>query len=228
MATTTAEAFEEARGLDGPLSVKLAYYANQLRHLTPPIAASYDRLIARLVAGEVGASAPPIGDKFPRFLLPSSDGHLVDSADLFARGPTIISFNRGHWCPFCRLEAAALVAASEEIVALGGQIAVITPETAAQNKKFRADAEAAFLFLCDIDNSFALQLGLVMRVDDQLQSLLRERNIDLAKFHGNDLWLLPLPATFVVDEQGVVRGRFVDPDFRKRGTIDGIRTVLAH
>ena len=203
MATTTAEAFEEARDLEGPLSVKLAYYANQLRHLAPPIAASYDRLIARLVAGEVGASAPAIGDKFPRFLLPSSDGHLVDSADLFARGPTIISFNRGHWCPFCRLEAAALVGATEEIVALGGQIAAITPETAAQNKKFRADAKAAFLFLCDIDNSFALQLGLVMRVDDQLQSLLRERNIDLAKFHGNDLWLLPLPATFVVDEHGV-------------------------
>ena len=65
-----------------------------------------------------------------------------------------------------------------------------------------------------------------MRIDDQLRDLLVTRGLDMAKFHGNDRWLLPLPATFVVDRQGVIKGRFIDPDFRRRSTIGDLLTAL--
>lgn len=226
MTKTSAQAFAEAQALQEPLAAKLAFYADEMRELAPVIAAGYDRLVARLTAGEIGATAPGAGEPMPPFLLPSDSGSITASAALFARGPTVLSFNRGHWCPFCRLEVGALVDAADDIIGLGAQIVAITPETAALNKRLRADPTAPILFLSDLDNSYAMELGLVMRIDDELRQLLRSRGLDLAAFHGNDHWMLPIPATFVVDKGGIVRARFVDPDFRRRAGIDDIKAAL--
>ena len=226
MAATTAEALAEARAMEGPLSAKLAHYAVQMRALAGPVAVAYDRLVARVTAGEVGIYAPTVGQQLASFLLPSDDGHLIHSADLLARAPTIISFNRGHWCPFCRLEVGALAGAAADVDRLGGQILSITPEPAALNKRLRADTGAPFTFLSDLDNAYALELGLVMRVDDQLRDLFVARGLDLAKFHANDHRLLPVPATFVVGRDGIIHGRFIDPDFRRRAAIDDILAAL--
>lgn len=49
---------------------------------------------------------------------------------------------------------------------------------------------------------------------------------DMAKFHGNDGWMLPIPAVFVVGRDGIVKARFVDPDFRKRMEIDDLLAAL--
>ncbi len=227
MTKSSAHAFAQAQALQEPLAVKLAFYADEMRELAPVIAAGYDRLVARLTAGEIGATSPGVGEPMPAFLLPSDGGSIIASSTLFARGPTVLSFNRGHWCPFCRLEVGALIDAAEDIIGLGAQIVVITPETAALNKRLRADPKAPILFLSDLDNSYAMELGLVMKIDDELRQLLTSRGLDLAAFHGNDYWMLPVPATFVVDQGGTVRARFVDPDFRRRAGIDDIKAVLS-
>ncbi len=226
MAATLAEAFQEARRLEGPLRLKLAHYAAAMRALAPPFAEAYDRLVASLVSGEAGSAAPRLGDIMPSFLLPSEEGRLVSSSAIFAQGPTVISFNRGHWCPFCRLEIASLADAAGQIGARGGQIVSITPEPAALLCKLRDSTGARFIFLSDVDNAYAMELGLVMRVDDHLRSLMEARNLDLASFHGNDSWFLPLPATFVVDRDGVIRASRIDPDFRTRMEIDNILSAL--
>ena len=226
MPTTTAEAFEEARALDGPLGTKLAYYKSALRALGSPFADAYDDLVARIVTGEVAAMAPAVGETMPPFLLPTEDGQLVHSGTIFAEGATVVSFNRGHWCPFCRLEVHAQAAAAEEIAARGGRIVSIAPEPAAFLRKLREATVAPFMFLTDLDSAYALALGLVMRVDDALHGLMLERGLDLTRFHGNDNWLLPVPATFVVARGGVIRARHVDPDFRTRMAIDQILATL--
>ena len=226
MATTAAEAFAEARALDAPLAEKLAYYADALRALAPPVSAAYDRLVQRLVAGEVASCAPAVGSALPPFLMPDEAGHLVHSDTLLAAGKTVLSFNRGHWCPFCRLELASLAAASDRIAARGGRIAAITPEPASLLRTLRDDAGATFTFLSDTDNAYALQLGLAMRLGDEVRAMLSERGLDLARFHGNEHWIVPVPATFVVDRDGTVRARWVDPDFRVRGAIEDIVAAL--
>ena len=139
--------------MEGPLGAKLAHYVEQMRILATTVSEAYERLVARLTAGEVGTFAPAVGDVLPEFLLPSDDGRLVHSAKVLSRSPTIISFNRGHWCPFCRMEVAALAGAAADVTQRGGQIISITPELAALNKKLRADANAPFMFLSDLDNA---------------------------------------------------------------------------
>ena len=78
--------------------------------------------------------------------------------------------------------------------------------------------------LTDLDNSYALSLNLAIWLGAEIQHLLAHQ--DLATFHGNDGWVLPIPATFVVGRDGLVKARFVDPDFRKRMEIDDLLAAL--
>lgn len=227
MAKTTAEAFAEATALEGPLAVKLAHYAEALRDVAPSIAGAYDGLVARLRAGQVAAGAPKVGERLPPFLLSDERGHLVHSDALFTSRASVLSFNRGHWCPFCRLEVSSLAAVSGRITAQGAQIVSIAPEPAPFLRKLQEDCGAPFTFLSDIDNSYALQLGLVMAVGEELRALMLARGLDLARFQGNEHWFLPVPATFVIDAGGTVRARWIDPDFRTRMATEDILSALA-
>ena len=83
-----------------------------------------------------------------------------------------------------------------------------------------------FPVLTDLDNGYALSLNLAIWLGAEIQRLLAHQ--DLASFHGNDGWVLPIPATFVVSRDGLVKARFVDPDFRKRMEIDDLVAALNH
>ena len=91
-------------------------------------------------------------------------------------------------------------------------------------EKFKSDSHAPFPVLTDLDNGYALSLNLAIWLGTEIQQLLSYE--DLSNFHGNDGWVLPIPATFVVGRNGVVKARFVDPDFRKRMEIDDLIAAL--
>ncbi len=92
-------------------------------------------------------------------------------------------------------------------------------------EKFKSDAHAPFPVLTDLDNGYALSLNLAIWLGTEIQQLLSYQ--DLSDFHGNDGWVLPIPATFVVGRDGLVKARFVDPDFRRRMEIDDLVAALA-
>ncbi len=107
---------------------------------------------------------------------------------------------------------------------MGAQTVAIMPETQQFTEKFKADANAPFPVLTDLDNGYALSLNLAIWLGTEIQRLLSYQ--DLSDFHGNDGWVLPIPATFVVGRDGLVKARFVDPDFRKRMEIDDLIAAL--
>ena len=133
-------------------------------------------------------------------------------------------FYRGHWCPYCRLNVRAVIQAQDRIRALGAQTVAIMPETQAYAEKFKSEAHAPFPVLTDLDNGYALSLNLAIWLGTEIQRLLSYQ--DMSSFHGNDGWVLPIPATFVVGRDGLVKARFVDPDFRKRMEIDDLIAAL--
>ena len=90
--------------MDAPLNARLSAYAGKLRELNFPFAEAYDDLVARLYAGEVGTVAPSVGEVCRRLFFHRRSGTLVSLDDLTAMGPVVLSFNRGHWCPFCKIE----------------------------------------------------------------------------------------------------------------------------
>lgn len=154
----------------------------------------------------------------PPFVLPDETGRLISLQSLLSKGPVAVMFHRGHWCPYCRLNVSAVVQAQDRIKALGGQVVAIMPELQEFTARFKADSSAPFPVLTDLDNGYALSLNLAIWLGTEIQQLLSYQ--DLSNFHGNDGWVLPIPATFVVGRDGLVKARFVDPDFRKRMEID--------
>jgi len=185
-----------------------------------------DRLVMRLKGAGAGAAAPQPGDPMPPFLLPDEDGQIVSLDELLKKGPVAVTFHRGHWCPYCRINVNALVRAQHEIAAEGGQIVAIMPERREFAAEFKSEAKAPFPILTDIDNGYALSLNLVIWVGAEMKKMLADRSRDLPAYQGNDAWMLPIPATFIVGTDGIVRARFVDPDYRKRMDIDDMLAAL--
>ena len=218
------QAFQQCRDMEGTLRDQLEAYAAAGREIFPAYGEAVDRLVARLNENGGGENAPRPGEVMPPFLLPDETGRLVSLKSLLDHGPVAVMFYRGHWCPYCRLNVRAVIQAQDRIKALGSQTVAIMPETQAYAGKFKAEAGAPFPVLTDLDNGYALSLNLAIWLDTEIQRLLSYQ--DMASFQGNDGWVLPIPATFVVGRDGLVKARFVDPDFRKRMEIDDLIDAL--
>jgi peroxiredoxin len=212
-----AEAFLKADHLPAPLDQRLELYLGESRQLLPDLEATYDQLVARISNNiQTGNRVPAAGEALPDFCLTDSQGNLVELAGLLDKGPLVISFNRGPWCDYCGLELHSLARAYPDIVAAGGEVVSIVPETAKYARNLQATRGVPFRVLTDMDLGYALSLGLAFWVGQKIMDMYRGFGIDLAQFQGNGGWFLPIPATLVVGRDGRVKARFVDPDFRHR------------
>jgi peroxiredoxin len=212
--------------MDAPLSARLGAFADEVRRLDPTFADVVDRMVNRLRQSKAGSPAPAVGEQMPPFVLPDEDGHLVGLTELLKRGPVVVSFHRGHWCPYCRMSADALAKIDPKVRAAGAQLLVITPEVQQFTKKFKADVNASFPMLTDLDSGYSLELSLAIKIDDEKRVAMTQAGWDIALFQDNQSWTLPIPATFVVGSDGIVKARFVDPDYRKRMEIEDLLAAL--
>jgi len=224
--STLAEAFGEICTMDAPLNERLAAYGNALRDLNFPFAEAYDDLVARLRAGGIGANAPLVGELMPPFRLPALPRRLVTLEEVLSTGPAVISFNRGHWCPFCKIELMSIADHHEEIAAHGAQLVTILPDRQKFTRQLPEEVLRSFIVLSDIDNAYALSLGLAAWLGERVAKLMEGRGYRLSEYQGNDAWFVPLPATFVVGANGRVVARHVDPEFRQRMEIGEILAAL--
>ncbi len=211
---------------DIPPAQRLSRYATAMRESGSPFPDVYDRLVERLRSVEAGAGAPEVGDIMPPFILPNSHGRMVSLGETLTQGPVVLSFNRGHWCPFCKIELWSMSEAEREFAEFGARIVSIMPERQSSTASIVAELLNRLPVLSDMDNGYAMSLGLAMWVGDRVRELMVEHGLSLDAFQGNDAWLLPLPATFVIGRQGRILARFVDPDFRTRMAIDDIVKAL--
>jgi peroxiredoxin len=219
------QAFLRCRDMEGTLGEQLEAYAAAGREIFPAYSDAVDRLVDRIHENGGGENAPRPGDVMPPFILPDEAGRLVSLPSLLKQGPLAVMFFRGHWCPYCRLNVRAVIEAKDRITSAGGHVVAIMPETQAFAGKFKSDSGAPFPVLTDLDNGYALSLNLAIWLGSEIQALLSPMQ-DMPTFHGNDGWVLPIPATFVVGRDGIVKARFVDPDFRKRMAIDDLTAAL--
>jgi peroxiredoxin len=220
------KSFRECRNLDAPLADRLQAFAESVRRIGPQFAEAVDRLVERLKSADAGATAPKPGEPMPPFLLPDEQGRLIGLDELLGKGPVAVSFHRGYWCPYCRINAEALSRAQQEIAKDGGQLIAITPDTQKFTSELKADAGAGFPVLTDMDNGYALSLDLAIWVGEEMRKLMVESGFDPGVSQGSDNWMLPIPATFIVGTDGVVTARFVDPDYRKRMAVEDIVAAL--
>ncbi len=220
------EAFVRCRDLEAPLADRLQAFADEVRRLGPQFADSIDVQIGRLLEAGAGAGAPQVGEAMPRFLLPNEAGRLMRLEELLSKGPTAIAFHRGQWCPYCRINIGALAQVSKQVAREDRYITAIVPDRQRFAVWLKADAKAPFPVLTDIDNGYAMSLGLSFYVGDEVKRIMVSSGWDPSITQGTDNWMLPIPATFIVGTDGIVRARFVDPDYRVRMPLDDMVSAL--
>lgn len=220
------QATERAIALKAPLRDRLRLIADEVRRLSGDFAGAVDQFVGRLQQAEAGAGAPNIGDPFPNFLLPDQDGKLIYLDQLRDNGPAVIAFLRGHWCPYCQTTAAALGEIAEAAAAKNARIAAITPESRKFSSELAADSGRRFPILTDVDNGLALTLNLAIWIDDDMARLIAGAGWDVPSYQTGKSWVLPIPATFVLDQGGRVAARYVNPDYRTRMDVEDILKAL--
>jgi peroxiredoxin len=167
--STLPEALIEAESRNASLGARLAAYRDSTRRIRPDLAKAYDDLVARLDMLDNGAIGPQIGEPMPEFNLPDENGRLVSLSSLLRSGPAVISLNRGHWCPYCKLELRSLAAIHDEIRQLGARIVSIMPDTATFTGDYAAQNKLPFPILSDMDLGYSLSLGLIFWVGAEIQ-----------------------------------------------------------
>lgn len=218
--------FRRICALEAPLGERLAMFSAAVAEHGQMFAEAYDKLVLQIGVGRAGGAAPAVGESMPAFVLPDHKGTLTTLDDLVAGGPIVLSFNRGHWCEYCQLELRAFAAAHAEFAARGTKVISIMPECGAYTQKVRAMTGDALTVLSDIDNGYALNVGVVMWLGDEVRALYQKFGIDIVRYQGNETWFVPIPATFVVDRERTIIARKVDPDFRRRMDMEEILSVL--
>jgi len=175
-----------------------------------------DRLVQGLIDAGAADGALKAGDPLPDFLLPNAEGQLISSTQLLAGGPLVLSFYRGVWCPYCSEELNALAEAAPRLKAAGATVVAITPEIGGVALKTKRERKLQFEILCDVDNGVAMEFGLMFRIPEDIQKSYLKFNVNMPKIYGNDGWMIPIPATYVVGPDGVIAHAYVNLDYRER------------
>jgi peroxiredoxin len=194
--------------------------AEQLNGITESIPAEIAGRIKTGVDEVTTSGVAPglaVGDKAPDFTLTDAVGKQVRLADLLAEGPVVVTFYRGEWCPYCNLQLRALQDALPEITATGATLVAISPQAPDHALTMTEKHDLAYPVLSDVDQSVSEAYKVRFDVTGELEDL--QVNVfqnDPALQNADGRRSLPVPATFVIDRQGIVRFAAVDADWRVR------------
>jgi peroxiredoxin len=175
-----------------------------------------DRETERITKSGILQQCLQVGDRAPDFSLLNTNGERIKLHALLAKGMTIVSFYRGNWCPYCGLELKALEAIYPTIQMLNTSIVAISPQSRKYSLSTRAKNNLSFPVLSDPNNHVAHQFGIVHQVPKSVWQIYQELNADFTKSNENLMLELPLPATFIVGQNGAIAYSFVDSDYTQR------------
>jgi peroxiredoxin len=189
---------------------------------TPPgIVAALQGSVAELMQTGLVRQAVKAGEKAPLFRLRCGTGDLVALSEALDRGPVVLSFSWGGWCPFSRLEQQALAEAHPEIERLGATLIGLSPLP-------DAHSHSSFPILTDTGCRIAARYRIAFAVPPQFRPAYLALGYPEPLKKGADHWVLPLPATYIIDPNGIVMLSYVDADYTARLEPTEIAVALAH
>jgi peroxiredoxin len=188
--------------------------------------ATMKRATDELIDSGQAQRAKKAGDAAPEFTLLDPEGKQVRSRDLLAKGPLVISFYRGVWCPYCNLELQALQEALPDITARGASLVAISPQTAPNNRKSQRDNKLDFPILGDVRSEVANAFGIRFALPSDLIEVYAGFGNDLTKVNDDPAWVLPMPARYVIGTDGVIAYSEVNSDYTRRPDPSELLPVL--
>ncbi len=187
----------------------------------------YNKGVQSVIESGMLERALKVGDKAPDFTLNNATGQPVTLSKQLENGPVILTWYRGSWCPYCNITLNAYQKSLPEFKAAGAQLLALTPElpdkSLTTSQKFKLDYQV----LSDVDNQVAEKYKIVFKMSPWVEKAMREF-ADLKKYNGasyNDSQL-PLSATYIIDQKGIIRWAFLDAEYRNRATSEQILAEL--
>lgn len=171
-------------------------------------------------------SATKTGDDMPSFQLEYIKAGKVSSSELLKKGPLLIVFYRGGWCPYCNLQLRDLQKHLKSINAAGASLVAISPEAPDETAKTVKKSQLGFYVLSDVKGEVAKSFGLTFPLPKDLVGVYKKFGIELDKVNATKKWELPLSATYIVDSDGKIVYSFVEADYRKRAETSELVTIL--
>jgi peroxiredoxin len=184
------------------------------------------RATAELIASGQAQRALKAGDRAPDFVLNDADGQPVSSRDLLAKGPLILSFYRGVWCPYCNMELQALQAELPAVEARGASLVAISPQTPPNSRRSQRDNKLSFPILSDMKAEVANAFGIRFTLPDYLVAVYKSFKNDLPLINDDPSWVLPMPARYVIGTDGVIAYAEINPDYTQRPDPSELLPVL--
>jgi peroxiredoxin len=193
-----------------------AFRAEFMAGVAPEIREKMTSADMELAISGIAQRALKAGERAPDFGLPDVHGRFVGLYELLQSGPVVVSFYRGGWCPYCNLELRALQKVLPEIHGLGAELVAISPQTPDESLSTTEKDELTFRVLSDVGSVTATAYGIAFQLAEELRDLYARSGHALPQKNGDDSWILPIPATYVIARDGTVALAFVDVDYRNR------------
>lgn len=200
--------------------------ANTRKLVQPERLAVSERAVAELFATGIENRILPVGARMPEFALPDANGKLVRSSDLLALGPLVINFFRGRWCPYCVTELESWRDLYPALRERGALLVAISPQSIRQSDFTVGQHDLPFPLLRDEACALAEQFGIAYIVPEYHQHYYRSILVNVPFINGEQSWRLPLPATFVVQQDGTLIFAEAHADFRVRPEPQDVLAVL--
>src|SRR6201993_173329 len=195
-------------------------------NVPPPVIETMHRATAELIASGAAPRARNAGDVAPDFSLKDPEGNVVSLAELLKKGPVVLSFYRGVWCPYCNMELQALEAAKPEFDRYGASLVAISPQTAPNSRKSVRQNKLSFPILSDVKGKVGEAFGLRFNLPNYLVELYSQLKNAPPTFNDDPSWSLPMPARYVIGQDGVILYSEVNPDYTRRPEPEEMIPVL--
>jgi peroxiredoxin len=157
-----------------------------------------------------------IDDEAPDFVLQNTSGKQISLSEQLTQGAVLLSFYFGGWCPYCNLELRAYQELLPKIKALGASVLAISPQTIDASRRTALNNALSFDILSDSGCQVARDYGVVFEIPNPLKLLYTELGHALPDYNGTEDWLLPVPATFIIDRRRHVALAYLNVDYSKR------------
>jgi len=181
---------------------------------------------ADMLASELPNPGLHIGEKAPYFSLSNAFGKIIHLSDELKKGPVILVFYRGAWCPFCNLHLHVLQQNLHRFKKYNAQLIAVTPQTPDKSAGQIKKDKFPFEVLSDTDSRVMKAYNLYYELGDQLTKVYRKHGLDVEAFNGKGRNVLPVPGTFVIDTKGIIRGVHAETDYKERMEPKDILKIL--
>jgi peroxiredoxin len=191
------------------------------------ILAVFSKEAEDLGLSDVAKNALQPGTRAPLFTLPNATGSLRSLSDALGTGNVVLTFYRGIWCPYCNLQLKIYQETLPRIEAMGASLLAVSPNIPDHSLSMKEKHALSYEVLSDFDNQIAKQYKIVFSQSDAVADMGKKVGVDIAAFNGVAKREIPVPATFIIDRQGIIRFTFGNGDYTKRVEPQTVLDALA-